>query len=125
MATAKAPEDLDAWQLAVALRDQVFEFTAAPAARRFGSFCDQIQRSSSSVPANIAEGFRRYKPRDFARYLRIALGSLGETQTHLEHARTQKYISEEDFARAWRTSCRAIGACSRLRSYLSKCPDRP
>ncbi len=87
-------------------------------------FCDQIRRSSASAPANIAEGFRRYKPRDFARYLRIALGSLGETQNHLQHAKSQGYISDEEFAVLWRQSSRAIGACARLRSYLARCPDR-
>ena len=121
---ARTHEDLVAWQLAVALRDQVFAITAHPDVRRYGGFCDQIQRSCSSAPANIAEGFRRYKPRDFARYLRIALGSLGETQNHLQHAKTQRYISEEEFSSLWKLSSRAIGACSRLRTYLATCPDR-
>jgi four helix bundle protein len=124
MTTARTHQDLDAWALAAALRDRVFEVTAKPQVQRHTSFCDQIQRSSGSAPANIAEGFRRYKPRDFARYLRIALGSLGETQNYLQHAKTQKYISEEEFADLWRLSSRAIGACSRLRTYLSACPDR-
>ena len=121
---AKSHEDIVAWQLAVALRDQVFAITAVADMQRHRSFCDQIRRSSSSTPANIAEGFRRYKPRDFARYLRIALGSLGETQNHLQHAKTQRYISGEEFSSLWTLSSRAIGACSRLRSYLATCPDR-
>jgi four helix bundle protein len=125
MTTARSHEDLDAWTLAVTLRDQVFAFTARAHVQRHVSFCDQIRRSAGSAPANIAEGFRRYKPRDFARHLRIALGSLGETQNYLQHARTQQYISPEEFAELWRLSSRAIGACSRLRSYLSACPDRP
>jgi four helix bundle protein len=124
MPAARTHEDLVAWQLAVALRDQVFGITALPGVRTHGSFCDQIRRSCASAPANIAEGFRRYKPRDFARYLRIALGSLGETQNHLQHAKTQSYISEEEFSTLWTLSSRAIGACSRLRTYLSTCPDR-
>ena len=124
MTTARSHEDLDAWRLAVALRDGVFEFTARSMVQRHRSFCDQIRRSSESAPANIAEGFRRYKPRDFARCLRIALGSLGETQNYLRHARTQEYVSEEEFVSLWQLSSRAIGACARLRTYLSTCPDR-
>jgi four helix bundle protein len=124
MATVRSHEDLDAWRLAVDLRDGVFAFTAKPTAQRHFHFCDQVRRSSASVPANIAEGFRRYKPRDFARFLRIALGSLGETQTHLHHARTEQIIADEEFATLWRLSERAVGACSRLRSYLAACPDR-
>jgi four helix bundle protein len=124
MAVARRHEELDAWTLAASLRDGVFELTAGERMMRHGSFCDQIRRSSASAPANIAEGFRRYKPRDFARCLRIALGSLGETQNHLQHGRTQHYIDLEDFDRLWRLSCRAIGACARLRRYLSTCADR-
>jgi hypothetical protein len=54
----------------------------------------------------------------------MALGSLGETQNYLQHARTERYLADEEFASLWRLSCRTIGACSRLRSYLSTCPDR-
>jgi hypothetical protein len=36
-----------------------------------------------SAPRNIAEGFGRYDPREFARYLRIARASLMETRNHL------------------------------------------
>ena len=44
----------------------------------------QIKRSAKSIPANIAEGFgKRASPREFKRFLLIALGSSDETVTHL------------------------------------------
>jgi len=43
----------------------------------------QIRRSSSSIPANIAEGFGREGKRAFIQYLRISQGSLKELETHL------------------------------------------
>ena len=46
-------------------------------------------------PAHIAEGFARFKPREFVRYLRMALGSLAETRTHLERGRRRAYFTEE------------------------------
>ncbi|HEX3701681.1 MAG TPA: four helix bundle protein [Vicinamibacterales bacterium] len=65
-------EDLIAWQLAYELQQQVFAFTASlPAVRDF-KFCDQIRDSSRSAPRNIAEGFGRYYPKAFIRFLRIA-----------------------------------------------------
>jgi four helix bundle protein len=124
MAGVKHHEDLAAWQLSEELRQMVVALLATPAVARHFEFCDQIRRSTSSAPANIAEGFCRYKPRDFARFMRIALGSLGETQNHLRAGLNDKIISREDFDKAWSLSIRAMKASSKLHSYLRRCDDR-
>ena len=49
-----------------------------PAASR-----NQLLRSITSVPANIAEGCGKRSDAEFARYLDIALGSLKESENHL------------------------------------------
>ncbi len=43
----------------------------------------QMRRSSASIAANIAEGYGRENRGSFVQYLRIAQGSLKETETHL------------------------------------------
>lgn len=43
----------------------------------------QIRRASASVAANIAEGHGRENSGSFVQFLRIAQGSLKETETHL------------------------------------------
>jgi len=45
------------------------------------SLKNQMERSSLSVPPNIAEGQERDAPRDFMRFLRLAKGSSGELRT--------------------------------------------
>lgn len=48
--------------------------------RRGWPIVDQIIRSAGSVSANIEEGFGRGFGRDYARFLKFALGSARETQ---------------------------------------------
>ncbi len=50
-------EDLDAYQFSRELRDAIFGLTDVGPASKNIKFRDQIRRSSSSSPANIAEGF--------------------------------------------------------------------
>lgn len=45
---------------------------------------DQILRSCFSVGANIAEGFGKYKGKEYARFIQMALGSARETEYWLE-----------------------------------------
>ena len=75
----------------------LFKIVARPSVARHFKFCDQIRTSSRSGPANISEGFWRYRPRDNARFVRIALGSLGETANHLNDAFAENYIGEEEY----------------------------
>jgi len=123
MATARHHEELDCWRLSEELRLEVEAVLATEPASKDFEFCDQIRGSSSSTPANIAEGFARYRPRPFAYCLRTALGELGETQNHLRKGRTKQYLSEDAFARLWRLSKRAFGATTKLHRYLIGCGD--
>lgn len=87
--------DLVCWRLAQTLRDEVCALTeTGPAARDF-RFCDQIRDSSASATRNIAEGFGKFTPREFARFLRIAKGSLAETRNHLEDGRRRGYLDQQ------------------------------
>ena len=53
---------------------------------------DQIVRSSRSVPASIAEGFRKSSLKEKHRFYEIALTSNDETENHLTEARNNEYV---------------------------------
>ncbi len=54
-----------------------------------------MQRASISVMNNIAEGFERKTPKDFAHFLDLAKGSCGEVRSMLYVAEDLKYLTTE------------------------------
>ncbi len=76
---------------------EIFQLTRNfPPEERY-SLSDQIRRSSRSVPANIAEGYRkRQYPKVFANKMSDADGEATETQVWLEFSRDCKYISRKE-----------------------------
>ena len=57
----------------------------------------QLRSAGVSVPANIAEGSRRGSDADFARFLRISLGSASELDYYLLLARELGFLGEAVF----------------------------
>jgi four helix bundle protein len=114
MSTVRSPQDLIAWQLCEELADLVVEITATGPAARDRDFCDQVRRSSRGPGPNIAEGFGRQTPREFARYLRTAVGSLLETSTWLQRGDRQRYWKPETYARVKSLCDRALDITRKL-----------
>lgn len=70
----------------------VYRVTGAfPAAETYG-LTGQMRRAAVSVPSNIAEGAAR-SPKEFARFLSIAGGSLSELDTQIEIALNLGYLT--------------------------------
>lgn len=92
---AQTSQDLKVWQvsmdLAVDIGDLVEKFP-----HDYRWLAQQMMRSSESSPSNIAEGFERQLDGDFARFLRIAKASMGETESHLVYAHRRRLIVTEE-----------------------------
>ncbi|GAB3542269.1 four helix bundle protein [Spirosoma fluminis] len=80
MAKVEKFEDLLVWQKGLAQAVNLYKLLAD--CKDYG-LRDQMQRSSVSVPSNIAEGFERHTNKEFIRFLRIAKGSNGESRTQI------------------------------------------
>jgi four helix bundle protein len=80
---ARSFRDLLVWRKAHASVLSVYPFTACfPKMETYG-LAQQLRRAAVSIPANIAEGFRRRGRLDKARYMNIAEGSLEECRYYL------------------------------------------
>jgi four helix bundle protein len=74
---AKSFEDLIVWQKAHALVLAIYRMSdVLPKNEQYG-LTSQLRRAAISVPANIAEGFKKRTKVDKARFMNIAQGSLG------------------------------------------------
>ncbi|MCX5994133.1 MAG: four helix bundle protein [Chloroflexi bacterium] len=85
--------ELDVWKKAHGLVLEIYKLTAGfPREERF-RLTDQLCRSASSIPANIAEGKGRKSRKEYVQFLYTARGSLEETRYHLILARDLDYLA--------------------------------
>ena len=88
-------QDLLAYQKSFSLAMKIFEITKSFPKEEMYSLTDQIRRSSRSVPANIAEAYRkRVYPKHFHSKLTDSDAENSETQVWLEFALKCNYINE-------------------------------
>jgi four helix bundle protein len=121
MAGARRPEELDVWKLAWELKRRVYAFTSTVPASQDRKFCEDIRRAARSGPDNVAEGFYRFNPKEFHRFLNDARASLGEVRNQLLHAKDERQISDREFTEMIQFADRAIGAATNLQAYLRTC----
>ena len=120
MGGARTHTDLIAWQLAYELKLAVYALIRSGPVSGDREFCDQLRRSSASAPRNIAEGFGRYLPGEFMRYLRTANGELKETCETLRDGVDRGYFQQDEVIRLQRLSMRASKAATNLIAYLRR-----
>ncbi|MBX9584059.1 MAG: four helix bundle protein [Gemmataceae bacterium] len=90
--------DLLIWQRARAWSKAIYGHTRTPAFEADRRLAAQVNDSSASVMANIAEGFGRGTQGEFVQFLGYALGSLNETQSHLTAAYDRGYVPRDNYA---------------------------
>ena len=118
--------DLDVWKLCDELSDRVHEITARP------TFTDetlrgQLNEAADSPCPNVGEGFSRYYPRDNARFVRVAKGSVTEVIEHMAKVRKRGYATAEECDDICVLARRARGAITGYLLYLesARSPNPP
>lgn len=87
--------DLWIWKESHQLMIEIHEFCKSLPREEQYRKRDQIERSSSSVPDNIAEGYTAYYFNDKIKSMFVARKEAGETQNHVEALAGKKYISRK------------------------------
>ena len=111
-------EDIIAWQKARALTKDVYAATKVGLFMKDYGLKDQIQRSSVSSMANIAEGFERGGDKEFIQFLSNSKGSCGEVRSHLYVAFDQEYIAQNTFDELYAKSTEVSRLISGFMTYL-------
>jgi four helix bundle protein len=123
---ARTLEELEAWRLADALKKEVYRLIGTGPVSRDFAFCSQIRESAASISRNLAEGFGRFRPRPFAQFVEIALGSAAETLDALKDGVDRGHFEQADIAQAIDLARRTIQVSTRLAVYLKNAQaDRP
>ncbi len=87
--------DLEVWKKAMDLVEISYKITKKFPKNEIYGLTSQLQRSSVSIPANIAEGRQRQHSKKFLQHLSIACGSLAEMETHIQISARLKYIDKQ------------------------------
>lgn len=83
METSKTFKDLIVWQKAHQFVLNTYSLTNNFPKKEIYGLSSQFRRAAVSVPANIAEGFKKKGPKDKALFMNIAQGSVEECRYYL------------------------------------------
>ena len=75
--------EIKIWQEALILVKDVYAYSSRLPKEELYGLTSQINRSSVSIPSNIAEGSGRTSNKEFIRFLEIAIASSYELETQL------------------------------------------
>lgn len=93
-------EDLDAWQEARKLCDEIYRLARQLPAFEEYNIKKHLRESARGVAANIAEGFGRYFYKENLRFYGIARGCLNEVKSDLYICFDNEFIKQEVFEQA-------------------------
>ena len=97
MAKIERFEDLEIWQLAREICNEVNQIFETTALGKNYVLRNQMDRSSGSIMDTISEGFERNGNREFMQFLSIAKASCGELRSQLYRTLDRKYIDKKTF----------------------------
>jgi four helix bundle protein len=120
MTSIRGFENLEAWQLARKLANEICAISSSGTFSRDFALRDQIRSAAVSAISNIAEGFERGGNAEFIQFLSIAKGSVGEVRSHVYIALDQGYIDPGRFEQLQSLASEVGKKLGGLMAYLRK-----
>jgi four helix bundle protein len=111
---ARAFTDLLVWQKAHDLVLEIYRLSQGFPKQEIYGLTSQLRRASVSIPANIAEGFRKRGTADKARFFNIAEGSIDEVRYYLI------LVNDLRYADSTALLCKLDEVSRLLRAYARK-----
>jgi four helix bundle protein len=118
-------EDIRAWQQARELTNLVYDLTEQGRFAKDFRLRDQIQGAAGSIMHNIAEGFDDGSDGEFIHFLKYARRSASEVQSEIYLALDRKYVSPQDFQRAYDMATTTKKSINAFVAYLRKSKPAP
>ena len=97
MAATSSFVDLRMWKQAHCFVLEMYKLTTAYPKHELFGLVSQFRRASVSIPANIAEGYKRLSKTEKLRFFNIAQSSLEECRYYIILSKDLKYIDENQF----------------------------
>ena len=94
--------DLQTWKKAHSLTLDLYRLSCQLPKDEIYGLSSQLRRAAASIGANLAEGCGRRTNSEFARFVRIALGSASELDYHLLLAKDLGMLKDADYERSSR-----------------------
>jgi four helix bundle protein len=92
--------DLKTWSKAHNLTLELYKLSRQFPKEEIYGLTSQLRRAASSIGANLAEGCGRQTNSEFARFVRISMGSASELDYHLLLARDLGFFEKDIYERA-------------------------
>lgn len=94
--TANTLQELRAWKAAYAFKLRIYELIDSSPIADDERLQKQLREGAASAVSQISEGFGRFDPADFGRFVKMGRASLVECRNHLIDAVDRGYITEDD-----------------------------
>ncbi|MBI3938381.1 MAG: four helix bundle protein [Betaproteobacteria bacterium] len=111
-------EDIESWQIARRLANEIYVISGRGKFSKDFVLRDQMRRASISVLSNIAEGFERGGNAEFIQFLSVAKGSVGEIRAQTYVALDCQYMDQAQFERIHAMATELSRKLAALIAYL-------